>query len=172
MDKTNYDKIIQELSRNKDIFNGLLTGLSKEEYLWKSNPDKWCLLEITCHLYDEEREDFRARTKHVLETPELPLNPIDPTGWVQERKYIQQDLSESLDKFLKEREQSIKWLQSLTNPKWDSTYNHPKFGQMTAKTFLSNWVAHDYLHIRQILNLKFNYLKQLSDETLAYAGDW
>ena len=168
----NYTKIIQELSRNRDVFKGLLTGLTKDEYVWRPKPEKWCLLEIICHLYDEEREDFRARTKHVLETPTEPLTPFDPSRWVLEREYMQQNFAGTLDRFLKEREQSVQWLLSLTSPKWDNAYDHPKLGQMTAKLFLCNWVAHDYLHIRQILNLKFDYLKQITHEDLTYAGNW
>lgn len=149
-----------------------MTGLTEEEYLWKSNFDKWCLLEIICHLYDEEREDFRARIRHVLETPTKPLPQFDPTEWVKERNYIDKNYTETIDKFLDERQKSIKWLNSLSNPEWENAYIHPKFGKMTAKMFLSNWLAHDYLHIRQIIKLKFDYLKGLSDETLNYAGDW
>lgn len=168
----NYTAITQELSRNRDVFNGLLTGLTEKEYLWKPNPEKWCLLEIICHLYDEEREDFRARTRHVLETRTDPLPSIDPPGWVQERKYIKQNFADKLGMFLKEREKSVEWLQSLQSPKWDNAYEHPKFGLMTAKMLLSNWLAHDYLHIRQILKIKFDHLKQLTEETLTYAGNW
>jgi len=167
-----YNKIIQELSKNREVFKSLLSGLGKEEYLWKSKPEKWCLLEIICHLFDEEREDFRARILHLLENPELPLPQIDPAGWVQERIYIQQNYAETLDNFLRERERSVKRLQALTNPSWMNVYNHPIFGQMTPKMFLSNWLAHDYLHLRQILKLKFDYLKELSNETLTYAGEW
>ena len=65
--------IINELSKNRNVFKELLSGLTAEMYLWMPNPGKWCLLEIVCHLYDIEREDFRARTKHVLETPAAPL---------------------------------------------------------------------------------------------------
>ena len=157
----NYTKIIQELGRNRDVFEGLLTGMTEEDYLWRPMPDSWCLLEIVCHLYDEEREDFRARTRHVLETPAELLPSFDPVGWVQERKYIRQNYMETLDNFLKEREQSIDWLESLTSPKWNNAYNHPKLGKMTAKLFLSNWLAHDYMHIRQIVRLKYTYLKQM-----------
>jgi hypothetical protein len=168
----NHNKIIQELIRNKLVFNELLTGLTDKEFLWKQNSDKWCLLEIICHLYDEEREDFRTRTKQVLESPELPLPKIDPVGWVIERKYLQQNFSEKLKDFLSEREQSVKWLQSLKNPKWENAYNHPKLGKMTAKLILANWLAHDYLHIRQITKLKYDHLKSKSDEDLSYAGNW
>ena len=38
--------------------------------------------------------------------------------------------------------------------------------------FSPNWLAHDYLHIRQIIRLKFAYLQQLSKEDLSYAGNW
>jgi len=168
----NIKKITNELKRNKNVFKELLDELPEEQYLWKQNPEKWCLLEIVCHLFDEEREDFRTRTKHVLETPELPLPKIDPVGWVKERKYLEQDYSKRLSEFLFQREQSVKWLQSLNHTNWDNAFDHPKFGKMTAKMFLSNWLAHDYLHFRQITKLKFDYLKYLSGEDLTYAGNW
>jgi len=167
-----YKKIIIKLTKNKDVFKELLTGLSEEEYLWKPFPDKWCLLEITCHLFDEEREDFRTRIKHVLETPKLHLVQFDQLAWVQDRKYIEQNYKTIVSKFINERERSIKWLESLNNSNWDNYIDHPKFGQMSAKMFLSNWLAHDYLHLRQILKLKFDYLKHISSETLVYAGNW
>jgi hypothetical protein len=165
-------KIANELLKNKDVFKELLNDLTKEEYLWKPQPDKWCLLEVVCHLYDEELEDFRARTKHVLENPTQPLPPTDPPGWVLERNYIQQNYTDTLNKFLKERDESVKWLQSLKSPKWNNEYQHPKMGPLKAKMFLVNWPAHDYLHIRQITKLKFDYLKNITGENLNYAGDW
>lgn len=170
--KMNYNNIYQELSRNGIVFKELLLGISKEETFWKSNPKKWCLLEIICHLYDEEREDFRVRVKQVLETPQNSLPPIDPVSWVQDRHYIEQNYSEKLKGFIHEREQSVRWLQSLENSQWDNTYDHAVLGKMSAHLFLSNWLAHDYLHIRQIVELKFNYLKNISKESLDYAGNW
>ena len=66
----------------------------------------------------------------------------------------------------------MEWLMNLDNPQWDNYYEHPKFGKMSAKLFFTNWLAHDYLHIRQILKLKFDYLKFISKEDLNYAGNW
>jgi hypothetical protein len=93
------DFIAKELNRNFDVFKNLLTGLPEEFYLWKQKPGKWCLLEIICHLYDEEREDFRDRVKHILENPALPMAPINPQGWVMERNYIKQDYFKCLKCF-------------------------------------------------------------------------
>ena len=165
-------RIVDEFSINLDIFKKLFSGLTREEYLWKPESRKWCLLEIVCHLYDEEREDFRARIKSVMEDPKKALIPIDPPGWVEKRNYIDQDFNNTLEKFLMEREWSIEWMRGLVHPLWDNAHHHPVFGMMTTKMFLSNWLAHDYLHLRQILGLKFSYHKEVSGESLSYAGEW
>ena len=77
-----------------------------------------------------------------------------------------------LERFLNEREESIQWLETLTNPPWDNAHLHPKLGPMSASLFLNNWLAHDYLHIRQITKLKYDRLKAISGENLDYAGNW
>lgn len=165
-------KIIAALNKNQKIFKSLLIDLPEEEYSWKSKAQNWSLLEITCHLYDEEREDFRARLRHILNDLSGDFPSINPPAWVKERKYSEKNYSETLSNFLKERENSIEWLNSLSSPNWDKYYIHPKFGKMTAKMFLTNWLAHDYLHIKQILRIKFEYLKTTYDEPLSYAGEW
>lgn len=166
------DFVLEQLQKNKGIFKNLFEDENEDMFLWKQTPEKWCLLEILCHLYDEEREDFRFRTKWVLERPNETPPPIAPNDWVLERNYIQQDYRVMLDKFLAERDDSIDWLKSLKNPKWDNYYVHPKIGNLSAKHFLDNWLAHDYLHFRQITKLKFDYLNHRSGERLDYAGIW
>lgn len=164
--------IINELKRNKDVFASLLRGLSDDMTLWKPVPEKWCLREVICHLYDEEREDFRARVKHILDTPNDPMPPINPAEWVTSRKYMEQDHSKVLEDFLQEREASVAWLHSLRDPKWENAYQHPKVGPVTARLIFVNWLAHDHLHLRQIIRIKYQYLAQQTKEKLDYAGEW
>jgi len=164
--------LIEQLQQNKSVFYNLLKDIKEDMFLWKQTPEKWCLLEIICHLYDEECEDFKFRTKWVLKKPLQTPPTFNPVKWVTERNYIEQDYSNMLNKFIEEREQSISWLKSLNNPKWDNYYVHPKKGNLTAKFFLTNWLAHDYLHIRQIIKLKYDYLEQQSGEMIDYAGIW
>lgn len=164
--------VVEQLQKNKDIFIDLFKDENEDLFLWKLTPEKWCLLEILCHLHDEEREDFRFRTKWILERPNKIPPPFNPIDWVTKHGYIQQDYSVMLDKFIKERESSIRWLRSLENINWNNSFDHAKLGTMTAKYFLNNWLAHDYLHIKQIIKLKFDYLKNISGENLDYAGIW
>lgn len=164
--------IIRQLDRNAPVLFGMFSSVPPEYRKWKSAPEKWCALEILCHLYDEEREDFRARTKHVLETPGDPLPKSEPLKWFAERDYLSKDYDAMLAEFLQERKQTIAWLNGLQNPQWDNAYQHPKVGPLPASMFLINWVAHDYHHMRQLLNLKYQLLKETTGDSLKYAGDW
>lgn len=166
----NEQQIIDQLEQNSNVFKQLFANESEVFYRWKANPDKWCLLEILCHLYDEEIEDFRARVKYSMETPELSPPPIDPEGWVSQRNYLDKDYHKMLDQLLVERAKSVEWLRQLKSPKWENAHIHPTLGKRSARFYLANWLAHDYLHIRQIMNLKLNYCAVQSGEDLTYAG--
>lgn len=164
--------IIKKLANNQGVFQHLLTGLSKTEVLWRLYPTHWCLLEILCHLHDNEHEDFKVRVQSVLENPTTPFISIEPFLWVKERGYITQNFDEKLSAFLQKRSDSIKWLESLEQPSWDNTYHHETYGPLTARNLLVNWLAHDTLHIRQITRINYLYLKEYSGENLSYAGVW
>ena len=166
------ESTIAQLTQHRAVFSELLKGVSPEKALWKPQAEKWCLLEIVCHLYDEEREDFRARIASVLNDPSQVLKPIDPPGWVTERKYIEQNYEQVVQQLLDERTASIEWLNGLENPNWKQAYQHNHFGPMSGFYFLSNWLAHDYLHIRQIMKWQYDYLTAHCEDSLEYAGNW
>lgn len=170
--KFNSAHIITQLEKNLPVFRELLSGRDQKEILFRPAESKWCLLEIICHLCDEEREDFRGRLSHVFSTPDEPMPKIDPVAWVESRKYMEQDYEKKCEEFFEERKNSIIWLKELKDPDWDQFYLHPKFGELKGKLFLSNWLAHDLLHIRQIIFNSHNYLKNVSGENLDYAGKW
>lgn len=165
-------EIIKELSRNRSVFHAMLAGTPRDEFVWKPAADKWSLIEVLSHLVDEERGDFRARVSHSLQSLNEPLPPIDPVGWVRSRKYLDQNFDQKLEELMEERRRSIKWLNQLESPVWENFIEHPALGKMTAKGFLANWLAHDQIHIRQIVKIKRAYFAFMSDEDLTYAGNW
>jgi hypothetical protein len=168
----NHSSIVTGLANNIEVYRQLLKNLDAGQIAYRQNISKWNLLEVVCHLLDEEKEDFGARVRHTLLHPELPLPSIDPVGWVISRNYAGRQFDEVVALFLLEREKNITWLQSLKNPNWKSTHQHPKFGSMSAEYFLANWLAHDYLHFRQIVKLKYDYTLYTTGISLNYAGDW
>lgn len=163
---------ISALAANHATFQALFSKIPDAEIHWRSAPEKWNLLEIACHLRDEEVDDWRTRVKTTLETPETDPPGIDPAAWVKERDYASQDFNVAVRAFLHEREVSIDYLRHLKDPQWDNGYDHPSLGRLTAAKFLTNWLAHDYLHIRQIIKTRYLYLKAHGGESLDYAGGW
>ena len=166
----NHKSIISRLSHNGDVLKAQLESKSREEYTFKPTPDKWCMLEVLCHLVDEEREDFRTRVEYVLRDPNEQLPMFDPTKWPASRNYMGQEYVAKLAEFLDERAKSVAWMESLTNPQWSNAFQHPKLGPLSAEFFLANWLAHDFIHIRQLNRLAFEYLQQQSGTDLSYAG--
>lgn len=164
--------LTDQLARHAMVFHGLLHGLPADQYRWRPEAGKWCALEIICHLYDEEREDFRARLRHVLDTPDRPMQKIDPTAWVAERGYMDQDFNRMLGMFLDERAGSLEWLRTLDDAPWENFYEHPTVGPVSCELLLTNWVAHDLHHIRQLNNLRYAYLNAHTTVPLDYAGTW
>jgi hypothetical protein len=166
-------RLISRLDANAGIFRLLLTGVNDEQARWKPTPDRWSLLEVTCHLADEERDDFRKRLDLTLHRPEAAWPPIDPPAWAMERGYNSRDLASSLADFLSERERSVVWLRLLEPFNLQAAVEHPKLGRLTAGDLFSSWVAHDLIHIRQCNRLHYEYLTQaVAPHSLGYAGTW
>ncbi|KPJ76645.1 MAG: hypothetical protein AMJ54_10940 [Deltaproteobacteria bacterium SG8_13] len=154
-----------------DLFAQLFRNLSKGQARWKPAADRWSLLEVINHLFDEEREDFRKRIALVLDDPGAPWPPIDPEGWVTARGYNEKNLDASLGNFLSERQHSLAWLEGLNAPNWQAAHHHPKMGPLSAELLLANWLAHDLFHIRQATDLHFAYLtRQVAPVPLNYSG--
>ena len=164
--------IVDQLDSNARVFQALLANVSGELANYKSSNADWCILEIVCHLVDEEKEDFGARIKSTLTDPNQELAPIDPAGWPTARNYPKQNFEEKVAEFLECRQASTAWLRSLNNACWKNAYQHPEYGPLSAQLFLENWLAHDYLHIRQINRRKYEFHQQRSTCRLDYAGDW
>ncbi|MBS3913646.1 MAG: DinB family protein, partial [Bacteroidetes bacterium] len=140
--------ILSNLETNIVTFQSLLQVSSPEMVQFKPVSDKWNLLEVVCHLYDEEREDFRPRIAHIIEQKEGEFTSINPPQWVTERKYAERNFEEMKVKFFDERRLSILWLQNKIDADWNLVYQHPTLGTLSASMLLANWLAHDYLHMR------------------------
>jgi DinB family protein len=154
--------LINKLKNNLEVYKSLIVSIDDEQSRWKPQPEKWSILEVIHHLYDEEREDFRLRLDYTLADSSKEWNPINPPQWVIDRKYNNQNFIDITNMFFAERNDSIKWLNNFKFPQWDNTYIHPIIGKITAGDLLSSWVAHDFLHLRQIITLNREYYKNQS----------
>jgi hypothetical protein len=161
-----------ELVDSTAMIRSLLVGITTDEARRKPDADSWSILETLCHLYDEEREDFRQRLDLLLHHPGTQWPAIDPEGWVMDRRYNERELSDMKEKFFAERNRSLDWLKGLEGANWDAAYSAP-VGKLTAADLLASWVAHDNLAIRQLVELRRARLEVMCKPyQIGYAGEW
>lgn len=172
-----FPAICAQFARQARAIEALAADASETQARWRPDEDSWSLLEVINHLADEESEDFRARLDLLLHRPQEsapdPWPAIDPQGWVLERAYQQRDPAESLARFRGARADSLAWLRALNEPDWENGAPTPWGGQLRAGELLAAWLAHDLLHIRQLVELQYAWLAQEQNpQGLDYAGDW
>lgn len=162
----------KQLADDAQRIRSLAEGVEERQARWKPDVESWSILEVLCHLLEEEQRDFRVRLDITLHRPGEPWPGIDPGGWVTEHAYNEQDLKATLQMFLEERQASLARLKSLENPNWEATYEAP-WGPITAGDLLASWVAHDLLHMRQLVELHWHYKEaQVAPYSTRYAGEW
>jgi len=154
---------ISSLEDSAKKIENYLRGVSDEQAGWKPRPEKWSVLEVVNHLYDEEKYDFRKRIDITLHKPDEDWPPIDPVGWVQDHEYYKKDYQLSVNNFILERNRSLEWLRTLSKPDWNQIYKHPVIGPLKAGDLLASWATHDYLHLKQLSDLQAQYLSILAN---------
>jgi hypothetical protein len=160
------------LERSHAAIAALLAGVEPELARRRPAENRWSLVEIACHLRDEERADFPARLAVLLADGDAPFAPIDPERWAVERRYLEQELARALAELAAERAAKLAWLRGLGDV--DLTRARAtNGGPLAAGDVLAAWVAHDLLHLRQMLGV----LHALTTADAApwgteYAGRW
>lgn len=168
----NLNDAISQLEHQGNAIVSLGKSVSTEQARWKPSPEDWSILEVLNHLVDEEILDFRRHLHHILFTPDEAWPEIDPQAWVIAKKYNLRNLDTTLENFKSEREKTIRWLSELKTPNWDTSIQMP-WGKLSAGDMIASWLAHDLLHLRQLVELRYHLTSTDSlPYMLEYAGKW
>jgi hypothetical protein len=166
-------KIIRQLSVNALALRCLVESISEEQAQWKPDAETWSLQEVMEHFYNEERIDFRKHLQEMFSDPPQPWGRFNPADYVTVKSCHQ-----ALESFLTEREASMAWLKALPSPNWDKTLQASFSPEdevliLSAGDVLASWVAHDFLHLRQVNELLYAWNeKQAAPYSVQYAGGW
>ncbi len=79
--------LFARLARGAETIRALVEDMGDEEARWRPPSGGWSILEVICHLRDEETDDFRQRLRLTLEDAAKEWPPMDPEAWVAERRY-------------------------------------------------------------------------------------
>lgn len=170
--------MIDRLERFPRTLGALLSGIEPEDARWRPGPEHWSMLEIVCHLVDEDLDDFGTRLRMTLEAPHADWPMIDPTTAAIERDYRGRELETVLREFEAVRRTEVAWLRTAEDQDFtvEATHPrlaHPRLGPPRAGDLLAAWCAHDALHLRQLAR-RLHQLTELRSGAfdVGYAGDW
>lgn len=165
--------LFQDLAHAPGIIYDLIVEFPPEEARRRPAPEAWSALEVLGHLIEEERNDFRPRLEVVLFRPEQPWASVEPASAPAAPDYNQRDPEDLVNEFMNERQRSVVWLDRIKETaNWEATYQAP-FGLIRAGDLLAAWVAHDTLHMRQLVELRYACVRRLADPyRVDYAGEW
>lgn len=142
-----YEQMLNQLN----VLNYIIEHESLETFRSaRLAPDRWTVAEIIGHLLDCERL-FVIRAKLVLEqdNPELPMPP--PEVEVEQGRYNEADLLETLNKLRQTRNEYIAFLKTVeSEEQWERPGVFPTGYEMTLNDQLSLACWHTVLHIEQI----------------------
>lgn len=169
-----HELAIFQLRKNLDFFLNLIKNLNEDQYHWRSSEDAYNIHEILCHLYEQELHYFRPQTEWISLNPDQKIPEIDTRNWRHSKVYASKDFRVTLRRFVIEREASVRWLLSMDETFWDSSFIDNKSGSVSTKMFLMNWLNNDYKEFQKIIKLKYDQLntsEQQQDLPLKYAGN-
>lgn len=164
-------QLIDRLAAQRQMWAAVLSGLDERSVQWRPDGGGWNLLELACHLADEERRDFKVRIEHTLRDPSARWPGIDPQGWVLSERYAERNFAQTVASFLEERGAALTWLATLGAADWSQCSTQGKLGTLSAGDLLASWVAHDLRHLAQASRLLYGALAaDVAPYSVAYAG--
>jgi len=161
------DEITRQLAASAQAIQALARVVPDQQADWKPDPQTWSLKEVMDHLYLEEQVDFRQHLQEMLHDPPLAWGALrhepQPAGAT---------LQQALGGFLEARKDSLAWLKTLESPYWERT-TPVRWGTISAASVLASWLEHDYLHLRQMIELLYAWNEQqAAPHSVEYAGGW
>jgi FMN phosphatase YigB (HAD superfamily) len=135
------------------VMDGLLRGLTSDDWKRKPSSSEWTLTELICHLRDTEREIHHMQLK-LFNGHEEPFIPRPDTGvWANQRDYLHEDGLTSLREFNEARMATLNILKNTPDESWERKARHAIFGPTNFREVVGFMADHDRMHVQQALSL-------------------
>jgi uncharacterized damage-inducible protein DinB len=128
----------------------LLRPIDAAAALWRPVPDEWCVADVVAHLSYCEAP-YLARLRRVVEQD----NPFEAALLPDESAHdLAHPLAELLEIFVARRAETVAFLSSLDQRDWGRALVHATIGPTKLRDQVQELVAHDNLHLEQIVTLR------------------
>jgi hypothetical protein len=112
----------------------------------------WCALEVIGHLLEADRRGFAGRIRLLVDRDRPRLETWDQPSVAASRHDCERDPEALVREFLDRREEGALFLEALRPADLQRGGEHPTVGWLTVGEVMHEWVHHDRVHLKQVLD--------------------
>jgi DinB family protein len=144
--------VLAVIEQTPVILQKILLAATDQQMAWKPSADRWSIGEVLGHLSDVEM-NYRRRIRKMAEEESPVLENYDQDAAYSAGKYSGRPGREQLDRFCRERGETLSWLRHLPADLAERAGQHSTLGRITVGELMQEWAFHDLGHIRQVAEL-------------------
>lgn len=145
-----WEECLEALEKTPQALQRLAMLIPQEQWERCPSPDRYSPKELLYHLAEVD-EAFYRRYRLIAEQEHPQLTVYDPHDALSEERFAQAELQDGISRFSQARARSLEYLRSLPADARDRTGVHPEFGEWSIFQQVQLCVAHDLLHLSDIL---------------------
>lgn len=145
-----WEECLEALEKTPQAVQRLATLIPAEGWERRPSPDRYSPKELLYHLAEVE-EAFLRRYRLIAEQEHPQLTVYDPHDALSEERFAQGTVQDGIARFTEVRARSLEYLRNLPADARDRTGVHPEFGEWSIFQQVQLCVAHDLLHLSDIL---------------------
>jgi len=131
-----------------------VSGLSASVLRYRSDPAKWCILEILAHLADIEIV-YGYRLRQMLADEKPVIAPMDQDAWAKNLGYLDASAPELVALYGLNRHHNLRLLRRLKGEDLEKSAFHPEYKKdVTVGRLVEQMAGHGVNHLAQIEKLK------------------
>jgi hypothetical protein len=131
-----------------------VSGLAPAVLRYRSDPAKWCILEILGHLADIEIV-YGYRLRQMLADEKPVIAPMDQDAWAKNLGYLEASAPELVALYGLNRHHNLRLLRRIKPGELEKSAFHPEYKKdVTLARIVEQMAGHGMNHLAQIEKLK------------------
>ncbi len=154
MTEAELKKHLEAAEKSPKEIAAAVSGLSPAVFRHRSDPAKWCILEILAHLADIEIV-YGYRLRQMLADEKPVIAPMDQDAWAKNLGYLDASPPELVALYGLNRHHNLRLLRRLKAGDLEKSAFHPEYKKdVTVGRLVEQMAGHGANHLAQIEKLK------------------
>lgn len=145
-----WEECLEALEKTPHALQRFADLIPAERWEQRPSPDRYSPRELLYHLAEVE-EAFFQRYRLIAEQEHPPLTVYDAHDALSEGRFAGGSVQEGIARFKEARSRTLQYLRNLPAEARDRTGVHPEFGEWSIFQQVQLCVAHDLLHLSDVL---------------------